>query len=143
MIDPPLRRHPARSRTRGNIAKTLDFLIIVHFCLQVGIIGCLALPWYLHRQHLAKRSRTNADNGRDSLSGDLMPSPTTPGGTAHSRLEDDMPTRRLDDGIELSKAEGGGLAGARTAALERVSSTVTSTKDTRPPAAGMHEVDMD
>ena len=69
--------------------------LIVHFALQIGLIGCLALPWYLHRQRIAASV------------------PTALGGSASyaSAMDDDFSPAAVHVSSTLSSSSGGGGGG--------------------------------
>lgn len=120
--------------------------LLVHFLLQIALIGCLAFPWYLHKQHLVSRGRS-----RPSLGGpeELMPSPKASSSTLpsvpYADDNDELPAAKSytngrggGEGVELGRmrgAEGGAVAAVGTAEPPTPQPAATAIPSIEPPVA--------
>ena len=124
--------------------------VLVHFVLQLAIVGCLALPWYLHKQHLVSRGRTRT--GTDVM--DVLPGATRaradlagPYGVMDDDDEDAAAApRKLDGGAKGNGGAGDGASdelGAAAAFAPAAAATADAPMAAQASPRGNFAADMD
>ena len=103
--------------------------LLVHFLLQIALIGCLALPWYLHKQHVVSRAAAGplpeANAGDDEILGDDDPPPRQRPRPLESKPQ---------AGVELGSVRAAGVSDSGGGAVEVADVPVSPAAEPPPPA---------